>query len=130
MTVVFDQNVRAVRGSETALELLGLLGYDASRALYADAADYGLDGSAQRIKSTQNKREGYGVLVAEVDDVPRSLRRTGRLLVEVLHNSPMAIIGARGDDGWREWHVVRPRLVPGGAGAVAISRLTIDSRRP
>lgn len=129
MAVVFEQNIRAVRDIGSALELLGLLGYDRAKAKYADAENFALAGKAQRINSSPRRREGYGILIAEVDEVPRSLRRFGRLLVELLHNSPLAIVGVRGPRGWREWHVVRPRLVPGGVGAVSLSRLTVDPRR-
>ena len=84
-----------------------------------------------RINSDRSPAKGYGVLVAEVDSIPRSLRTFGRRLVEQFHDRPLAILGVRnGLQGRREVVVVRPRLIHAGGGSVSIAKLTIDVERP
>jgi hypothetical protein len=65
--------LRTLRSQEDAITLLGLLGYDA-KALPYDASAVGFDGDALRLNSDRSPARGYGVLVAEVESVPRSLR--------------------------------------------------------
>ena len=66
------------------------------------------------------------MLVAETRELPRSLRTFGRRLVDEFHDRPLALVGV-GDPGeWREWVLIRPRLVRGGGGAVAIAKLRVD----
>jgi len=119
-------NLVAVRSTETALELLGLLGYDASLARPYDLSDLGWEGTATRLRSERSPARGYGVLVAEVDELPRSLRVFGRRLVELFHDRPLALIGVGSPGEWREWVLVRPRLVRGGGGAVSLAKLRVD----
>jgi hypothetical protein len=116
-------NVRAVRSPESALELLGLLGYDPGLARPYDLSDLGWQGRGIRLLRDRSPARGYGVVVAQRPDLPRSLRTFGRRLVENLHDQPLALIGV-GEPGrpWREWVVARPRLVRGGGGAVAIAK--------
>ena len=131
MTAVTQMNLRGVRSSERAVELLRLLGYEAS-ALPFEAGAVGLDGApALRLRSDRSQARGYGLLVAELDEAPRSLRTLGRRLVEQFHDHPLALIGIRnGGSEWREVLVVRPRLIEGGGGAVEVRKLTIDVRLP
>ncbi|HEY8777631.1 MAG TPA: hypothetical protein VIM33_14285 [Gaiellaceae bacterium] len=130
MSPVNQMNLRGVRSAEDAVTLFRLLGYDASPLPY-DASTVGLDGQAVRMNSNRSPSRGYGVLIVELDDVPRSLRTFGRRLVEQFHDRPLALLGVRnGSQGWRELVVVRPRLVEGGGGSVSIAKLTIDVERP
>jgi hypothetical protein len=124
-------NLKPVRSFERAEELLRLLKYEA-KALPYEVEGLGLDGArAMRLRSDRSPARGYGVLVVELDQVPRSLRRFGRRLVEEFHDSPLALIGIRnGKSEWSELMVVRPRLIDGGGGAVALRKLTIDVERP
>src|SRR5579875_1085983 len=103
-------NLRTVRSSDAAVDLLRLLGYEA-QALPHDGAALGLDGAeALRLRSDRSQARGYGVLIAELDRAPRSLRTLGRRLVEQFHDRPLALIGVRdGRRDWREFLVVRPR---------------------
>ena len=124
-------NLRAVRSPERAVELLRLLEYEVNPLPY-DTAAMGLDdGEALRMRSDRSPARGYGVLIAELDRAPRSLRTLGRRLVEQFHDRPLALIGVR--NGGREWSellVMRPRLIEGGGGAVSLRKLTIDVGRP
>jgi Eco57I restriction-modification methylase len=131
VTAVTQMNLRTVRSPERAVDLLRLLGYE-SRALPYDLRALGLDGaSALRLNSDRSPSRGYGVLVAELDGAPRSLRSFGRRLVEQFHDRPLAFVGVRNGGGeWRELLVLRPRLIEGGGGAVALRKLTIDVERP
>ena len=65
-------NLRAARSVDGVMDLLGALGYDTAAARPFDLADVGLAGTAQRIRTHQAK--GPGVLVAEVDRLPDSLK--------------------------------------------------------
>jgi hypothetical protein len=124
-------NVRAVRSPEGALELLGLLGYDRGLARPYDLSDLGWQGRGTRLLRDRSPTRGYGVVVAQTPEPPRSLRTFGRRLVENFHDQPLAFVGV-GEPGrpWREWVVVRPRLVRGGGGAVAIAKLQVDPSAP
>jgi hypothetical protein len=122
-------NLRAVRSPEGALELLGLLGYDATHARPYDLADVGWSGAGLRLGGARASR-GYGVLVAETPELPRSLKIFGRRLVEMFHDAPLAFVGVGEGGKWREWAVIRPRLVPGGGGAVTIAKLQVDPTTP
>ena len=101
-------------------------------ALPFEAGAVGLDGvPALRLRSDRSQARGYGLLVAELESIPRSLRTLGRRLVEQFHDRPLALLGIR--DGGREWRellVVRPRLIEGGGGAVEVRKLTIDVEWP
>ena len=82
------------------------------------------------VRPTGKRRSGHAVLVAEVGELPRSLRRFGRLLVEELHDSPLAVIGIRGPEHWSEFYVIRPKLITGSAGAVSVAKLRVDPHGP
>lgn len=124
-------NLRPVRSLERAVELLRLLGYEAKPLPYeAEALGLG-DAEALRLRSDRSPARGYGVIVAELDRAPRSLRQFGRRLIEQFHDRPLALLGIRnGGEEWSELMVVRPRLIEGGGGAVALRKLTIDVERP
>ncbi len=71
------------------------------------------------------------MLVAEIEETPRSLRTLGRRLVEQFHDRPLALLGVRnGASQWQQLIVVRPRLIAGGLGSVSVAKLTIDVERP
>ena len=123
-------NLRSVRTPEAAVGLLQLIGYGA-RALPYDGAEVGLEGTALRIRSDSSPARGYGILVAEIPAIPRSLRTFARRLVDQFHDRPLAILGVR--NGGAEWEhviIVRPKLIKGGGGAVSVAKLTIDVDRP
>jgi hypothetical protein len=131
LSAISQMNLKPVRSFERAEELLRLLKYEA-KALPYDASVLELeDARAIRLRSDRSQARGYGVLVVELEQAPRSLRRFGRRLVEQFHDRPLALIGVRnGGEEWAELMVVRPRLIVGGGGAVALSKLTIDVGRP
>lgn len=123
-------NLRAVRSRDGALELLGLLGYDGAVGRPYDLSDLGWEGVGTRLRSERSPARGYGVLVAETHELPRSLRTFGRRLVDQFHDRPLALVGV-GDPGeWYEWVLIRPRLVRGGGGAVSIAKLRVDPSGP
>ena len=122
-------NLRTVRSPDGALELLRLLGYDAAQARPYDLADLGWSGVGLRLGGARAGR-GYGVLVAETPELPRSLRTFGRRLVEMFHDAPLAFVGVGENGQWREWVVIRPRLVAGGGGAVSVAKLHVDPTGP
>jgi hypothetical protein len=128
--VINQMNLRTVRSAEEALGLLRLLGYDSAAARPFDLSEVGLAGVGRRLRSERSPARGYGVLVAEVPEMPRSLKTFGRRLVEELHDRPLALLGVTGNGGWREWAVVRPQLVRGGGGAVSIAKLQVDPGAP
>ena len=101
MSPITQMNLRTVRSPAQAVELLRLLEYEA-RPLPYDATNVGLDGGeALRMRSHRSPARGYGVLIAQLDRAPRSLRTLGRQLVEQFHDRPLAPIGVR--NGRREW---------------------------
>jgi len=109
---------------------LKLLGYEAAPLPY-DASLLGLEGEALRLNSDRSPARGYGVLVAELNASPASLRTLGRRLVEQFHDRPLALLGVRnGSAHWEQVVVVRPRLIEGGSGSVSVAKLTIDIDRP
>src|SRR5450830_59891 len=130
MPRISPMNLRPVRSAAAAVDLLKQLGYDASPLPY-DGSALGLGGEALRLHSDRSPARGYGVLVAELEEMPRSLRTLGRRLVEQFHDRPLALLGVR--DGSAEWQqviVLRPRLIEGGSGSVSVAKLTIDVGRP
>lgn len=123
-------NLRALRSPADAVSLFRLLGYHAP-ALPVDASVFGVSADAMRLRSHADQSRGYGLLVASVDRRPPSLKAFGRRLIDRLHDHPLAIVGVRDGGGdWLQAIVVRPRLIEGGAGAVSIAKLTIDTDRP
>ncbi|MGD9734758.1 MAG: Eco57I restriction-modification methylase domain-containing protein [Solirubrobacterales bacterium] len=120
--------LRGTRSTEGALNLLRALGYETDSARPYDLGDVGLTGVGTRLRAHQ--RRGYGVLVAEVDDVPRSLKTVGRRLIDGFHDQPLLILGVRGTGAWESFAIVRPRLVKGGGGAVTIARLVVRPSLP
>lgn len=127
---ITQMNLRGLRSLDDGVGLLQQLGYDASPLPY-DLSDIGLKGQAVRLRSHGAPSEGYGVLIAALEQLPRSFRTAGRRLVESFHDQPLAIFGADGGgDGWRAAVFVRPKLIRGGGGAVSISKLTVDTARP
>jgi hypothetical protein len=128
--LVTQMNLRGIRSAAAALSLLKLLGYEAAPLPY-DASTVGLEGEALRLNSDRSPARGYGVLVAEIDHAPASLRTLGRRLVEQFHDRPLALLGVRdGSSQWQQLVVVRPRLIEGGSGSVSVAKLTIDVDRP
>lgn len=121
-------NLRAARSVDGVMDLLGALGYDTAAARPFDLADVGLAGTAQRIRTHQTK--GPGVLVAEVDRLPDSLKTVGRRMTENFHDEPLGFFGERNGKGWSRLVVARPRLLPGGGGAVTVARLVVDPTLP
>jgi hypothetical protein len=95
-------NLVAVRSRETALELFGLLGYDGALGSPYDLADVGWEGMGTRLRSERSPARGYGVLVAETRELPRSLKTFGRRLVDEFHDRPLALVGVGepGEPGW------------------------------
>lgn len=120
--------LRGTRSIEGALHLLHALGYDTAAARPYGLDDIGLTGTGTRLRAHQ--RRGYGILVAEVDDVPRSFKTIGRRLLDGFHDQPLLILGVRGTGAWESFAVVRPRLVKGGGGAVTIARLVVRPSLP
>ena len=120
MTPVTQMNLRGVRSPEQAVGLLRLLGYETS-ALPFEAGAVGLDGvPALRLRSDRSQARGYGLLVAELESIPRSLRTLGRRLVEQFHDRPLALPRQSANGGRQSGEqllVVRPRLIEGGGGA-------------
>lgn len=78
--------LRATRSTDGALGLLRVLGYDTSSARPYDLRDLGLPRVGTRLGAHQRRR--FGILVAEVDELPRSLKTLGRRLVDGFHDTP------------------------------------------
>lgn len=120
--------LRGARSMDGAMALLAALGYDTDAARPFDLADLGLEGTARRIRTHQTR--GPGVLVAELDAVPDSLKTVGRRMTERFHDEPLAFLGQRNGSGWSKLVVARPRLLRGGGGAVTVARLVVDPSLP
>lgn len=110
------------------MSLLRALGYDTAPARPYDLGDIGLAGVGTRLRAHQSR--GHGILVAELDELPRSLKTVGRRLIDRFHDQPLAILGVRGTGAWESFVIVRPRLVKGGGGAVTIARLVVRPSLP
>lgn len=78
-----------------ALTLLRTLGYAADAARPYDLADLGMVGVGTRIRTSQSR--GAGILVAEVDDLSRSLKTVGRRLLDSFHDQPLLLLGVPGN---------------------------------
>jgi hypothetical protein len=126
--VITPMLLRGVRSVDGALALLRALGYDTSIARPYDLTDVGLSGVGTRLRAHQTR--GFGVLVAEVDELPRSFKTVGRRLVDRFHDEPLVILGIRSTSSWSSFAIVRPRLVRGGGGAITIARLVVRPSLP
>lgn len=127
---ISQMNLRGLRSLDDGIGLLQQLGYDAD-PLPFDLSDIGLKGRAVRLRSHASPAEGYGVIIAALDQLPRSFRTAGRRLVESFHDQPLALVGADGTgNGWSSAVFVRPKLIRGGGGAVSISKLTVGIAQP
>ncbi len=120
--------LRGGRSVDGALGLLRALGYDTAAARPYDLTEVGLSGVGTRLRTHQTR--GYGVLVAEVNELPKSFKTIGRRLVDRFHDEPLVILGVRGPGSWASFAVVRPRLVRGGGGAVTVARLIVRPSLP
>lgn len=129
-TLINEMNLRAVRSVPAAVELLGLLGYSTAARPYDARGELGVDGQAVYLRNSSRVDQGYGVVVIETDDPLRG-KVFARRLVEGFHDRPLALVGRRnGTTGWDEYSLIRPRLITGGGGTVAVARLTVDRERP
>jgi hypothetical protein len=126
--VLTEMNLRSLRSPDGALEVLRQLGYDTETAKPYQLEDVGLSGVGTRLRRSQSR--GYGVLIAEVDELPRSLKPLGRKLIEGFHDYPVAFLGVGNSGAWDRLALIRPRLVPGGGGVVTVARLEIDPSLP
>ena len=86
--------LRGARSVDGALGLVRALGYDTTVGRPYDLGDVGLSGVGTRLRAHQTR--GYGLLVAEVDELPRSFKTIGRRLVDRFHDEPLVVLGVRG----------------------------------
>ena len=125
-------DVRGVRSLADALDFARRLGYQDGKSTL-DLPELGLPGFSGHyfLRTGKKKREGYGVLVGEMNEIPRSLASLGRGL-RALHDHPLAIIGTPGADGeWTRFVVVRPRLVKSGNGfTFRTGKMDVDIASP
>ena len=128
---VHPAHLRAIQGLPDALALLTSLGYSA-QARPVDVSVLNLPGlaSARVLRSGGSRRTGYGVLVGEAGELPRSLRSLARSIQREVHDRPLAVVGIGNGQGWERMVVFRPRQVGGQLGAVTVSRLDVDLRHP
>jgi len=122
--------LRGVRSPQDAVDvLLKPLGYEAPPQPLEEGY-LGLPGTPTRVWTARQSHRGYGVLIAELHERPRSLRRLGRRLVDEFHDTPLAILGIDGTGSWHEFIVLRPRLIRHGSGAVSVAKLHVDVANP
>ena len=96
-----------------AVRLFGQLGYLATpRPL--DAADVGVPtlGECTLLRRGSKRREGYAVLIGEVDRPPRSLLALCKAVRIGVHDRPLVVVGVRSEAAHWSWVIVcRPRVV-------------------
>src|ERR1700686_3188333 len=125
--------LRAIKHQGDVLELLGDLGYAASKAAPLDHEQLGLAGltRASGFRSDRGSRKGHGVLVGETTQIPRSLRPIASSLQRAFHDRPLGVLGETGANGeWQRMVVFRPRRTSGRLGAITVSRLDVDLEHP
>jgi hypothetical protein len=68
--------LRAIKAQDDVLELLGDLGYAATKAAPPDHEQLGLVGqaTASGFRSDRGSRKGHGVLIGETEEIPCSFR--------------------------------------------------------
>lgn len=120
----------AVRSTDTAVALFAELGYNAPGRPF-DADSVGLSGVSRALylrSDLRSKRRGYGVVVAEADHKPPSLRPLARVLRERIHDRPLGVLGITGTAGrWTHMIVFRPRLQ---GRRVTLAKLEVDLAHP
>ncbi|MGB8264802.1 MAG: hypothetical protein WCE44_00570 [Candidatus Velthaea sp.] len=125
-------DIRGIKSLSDAIALAYSLGY-ASEPANLDLQDLGIPGFTHHafLRSGKTKRQGYGVLVGEMAEIPRSLTGLGRAL-RTLHDHPLAIVGVSDSRGqWNRIFVVRPRLIKSGNGfAYRTGRMEVDVTAP
>lgn len=127
---VHPAHLKAVRALPDALELISALGYSA-QARPVDVSVLNLPGiSRAHVLRSGSRRTGYGVLVGEAAELPRSLRPLARSIQREVHDQPLAVVGVGDGQGWERMVVFRPRQVGGQLGAVTVSRLDVDLGHP
>lgn len=128
--MITAMNLKSVRSLPSAVTMVGLLGYDARALPYDAEGELGIVGNALRLSSHGRPNQGYGVVLIETDAPLGPGKALGRRLIQNFHDRPLALVGRRNGSGWDEYSVVRPRVIAGGAGTVAVARLTVDPHRP
>lgn len=102
---VTPMNLRSVRSTDPAVDLLRQLGYSARALPYDDVRDQlGLDGTAVHLRSARSPDEGYGIVVAEVSEPLGPARGRGRRLLQAadcvvnddLHFNPQVAVQRAG----------------------------------
>ena len=121
----------AVRSLDDAVALMAEIGYD-KPALRFDLGEAPLPGVAEArvARSTSRRRSGYGLVIAETAEEPRSLRPLAKAMRTYVHDKPLGIVGVT--DGGRQWTkmiLVRPRGASAGSG-VTVTKLVIDLEHP
>lgn len=128
---VHPAHLKAVRALPDALELVSALGYS-SQSRPVDVSVLNLPGLARAhvIRNSGSRRTGYGLLVGEVAQLPRSLRPLARAIQREVHDQPLAVVGVGNGRGWERMVIFRPRQIGGQLGAVTVSRLDVDLSHP
>ncbi len=124
--------LRALRSLNDAVALFEDLGYTAA-ARPVNPGDLRLPnlGECRIARSGRTARSGYGLLIGEARELPRSLRSLARALQREVHDRPLAAVGVPDEGGaWHRMIVIRPRGVGGKLGAVTLARLDIDLDHP
>ncbi|MHB8394628.1 MAG: Eco57I restriction-modification methylase domain-containing protein [Candidatus Dormibacteria bacterium] len=129
--IVHPAHLKAVRSLPDALELMSNLGYE-TQARPVDVSVLNLPGLARAhvIRNSGSRRTGYGVLVGEAAELPRSLRPLARSIQREVHDQPLAVVGVGNGAAWERLVIFRPRQVGGQLGAVTVSRLDVDLSHP
>lgn len=101
----------AVGSIQDAADLFAQLGYTKA-PLPMDLGDAPLPDVDQAVvaRSSRRRRSGYGLVIAETSESPRSLRPLANALRTYVHDKPLAVLGVKHDnETWRKMIVLRPR---------------------
>jgi hypothetical protein len=122
-------HLRGVRRLEDVVNILGQLGFAAAASPLV-AGDVGIPNleHCRLLRRGSRRREGYGVLVGEIDRLPRSLLPVAKAARNAVHDRPLLLVGVRTDPHHlSRLLVVRPRI--GGRG-LTLAKLDVDLDHP
>lgn len=121
----------AVRSLPEAVNLFAELGYS-KPALPLDLGEAPLPGVDRAVvaRSSRKRRSGYGLVVAETDDNPRSLRALAKSLRTYVHDKRLGVLGVTDAHGaWTKMIVLRPRGTSTGTGGT-VTKLVVNVVHP
>lgn len=133
---VNEGQLRDLDGFDELRSFVRMLGFNESPTPHDVTEELPQAREAEVMQHGARRSSGYVVLLAELDEQPRSFQKLGRHLLVDVHDRPLVFCGVRGDDGrWRELVVLRPRWLVREQDSrrhevLSVPRLTIDLDTP